>query len=123
MREPFADLLDAGSHGTTYGGSPLACAVALKILEVIERERLADNARGTGDGMKQELVRMARNTPSVIQQVRGLGLMIGIELAGDIPAFCGEWTNRLQFNSSIVCTRRDFLRCRRGRTLSACFRH
>ena len=44
-RAPYADILGAGSHGTTYGGSPLACRVALKVLEVIQREKLADNAR------------------------------------------------------------------------------
>src|SRR5206468_166366 len=45
VRTPYADLLGAGTHGTTYGGSPLACAVGLKVLEVIERERLEVNAR------------------------------------------------------------------------------
>src|SRR5579859_6577559 len=43
VRAPFQDLLGAGTHGTTYGGTPLACAVALKILEVIEKENLAEN--------------------------------------------------------------------------------
>src|SRR5206468_748087 len=45
VRAPYADLLGAGTHGTTFGGSPLACAVGLKVLEVIERERLEVNAR------------------------------------------------------------------------------
>src|SRR6266487_1904452 len=45
VRAPYADLLGAGTHGTTYGGSPLACAVALKVLEVIQRDKLTDNAR------------------------------------------------------------------------------
>ena len=98
VREPYADLLDAGSHGTTYGGSPLACAVALKVLEVIERDKLAENARGVGGWMKSELERMAAKYPGVIQQVRGLGLMIGIELAGKIPAFsASEKSASLQF--------------------------
>src|SRR3984885_1702841 len=48
VRKPYADLLTAGSHGTTYGGSPLACAVALKILAVIQQEKLGDNAREVG---------------------------------------------------------------------------
>src|SRR5271170_321149 len=45
IRQPYADLLSAVSHGTTYGGSPLACAVALKILGVIQQEKLADISR------------------------------------------------------------------------------
>jgi len=90
VREPYADLLDAGSHGTTYGGSPLACAVALKILEVIARDHLAEHARKTGGWCKGELLRMAAKYPAVIQQVRGLGLMMGIELAAKIPAFAAS---------------------------------
>jgi acetylornithine/N-succinyldiaminopimelate aminotransferase len=90
VRQPYADLLSAGSHGTTFGGSPLACAVALKILSVIEQEKLADNAREIGGHLKTGLQDLARRHPRVIKNVRGLGLMIGIELAPDIPAFSGE---------------------------------
>lgn len=87
VRQPYADLLSAGTHATTYGGTPLACAVALKILEVIQREQLADNARAVGDFLKSELTRLAENFPQVLKTVRGLGLMIGFELAAGIPAF------------------------------------
>jgi acetylornithine/N-succinyldiaminopimelate aminotransferase len=90
IRQPYADLLNAGSHGTTYGGSPLACAVALKILEVIQQEKLADNAREVGAHFKAGLQQMAQKYPGVIQAVRGLGLMVGMELAANIPAFSGE---------------------------------
>jgi acetylornithine/N-succinyldiaminopimelate aminotransferase len=90
VRQPYADLLSAGSHGSTFGGSPLACVVALKILEVIQREKLADNARETGAILKSGLEALGRKYPEVIQNVRGLGMMIGIELAADIPAFAGE---------------------------------
>jgi len=98
VREALADLLDAGSHGSTFGGSPPACAVALKILEVIERDRLALNARETGGRLKEQLCRIAEKNPAVLTQVRGLGLMIGIELAAKIPAFAaGEKSPAVQF--------------------------
>lgn len=87
VRQPWADVLGAGSHGSTYGGSPLACAVGLKVLEVIGRDHLADQARRTGEFLKAELSALATKYPRVISDVRGLGLMIGLELAGDIPAF------------------------------------
>jgi acetylornithine/N-succinyldiaminopimelate aminotransferase len=90
VRQPYADLLSAGTHGTTYGGSPLACSVALKILEVIQKEKLADNAREVGAYLKGGLEALGQKYPSVIKAVRGLGLMIGIELAPNIPAFAGE---------------------------------
>jgi acetylornithine/N-succinyldiaminopimelate aminotransferase len=90
VRAPHADLLSAGTHGTTYGGSPLACVVALKVLEVIETEKLADNARQTGEFLKSGLRQLAQQYPDVIQTVRGLGMMLGVELAGDIPNLPGD---------------------------------
>ena len=98
VRAPFADLLGAGTHGTTYGGTPLACAVALKILEVIEQEKLADQARKLGGWLKTEIERLAQAYPTVIQSVRGMGFMLGIELAENIPAFAAsDKTAALQF--------------------------
>jgi acetylornithine/N-succinyldiaminopimelate aminotransferase len=90
VRQPYADLLGPGTHGTTFGGTPLGCAVALKIFDVIEREKLADNARQTGEFLIAELERLCRQYPRILKRVRGLGLMIGLELAADIPAFAGE---------------------------------
>jgi acetylornithine aminotransferase/acetylornithine/N-succinyldiaminopimelate aminotransferase len=90
VREPFADLLGAGTHGTTFGGTPLACAVALKILEVIEQEKLDERARKLGGWLKSELERLAKDYPSVIKNVRGLGFMLGLELAEKIPAFAAS---------------------------------
>lgn len=81
VREPYADLLGPGTHATTFGGTPLGCAVALKVFEVVERDRLADNARALGTFLQQELERLARQHPGVITSVRGLGLMIGFDLA------------------------------------------
>jgi len=102
VRAPFADLLGAGTHGTTFGGTPLTCAVALKILEVIGREQLDNNARKLGDWMLNELKRLAEVYPTVVKNVRGLGFMLGLELAGKIPAFAAsdksaaiQFTNRL----------------------------
>jgi acetylornithine aminotransferase/acetylornithine/N-succinyldiaminopimelate aminotransferase len=90
VRAPYADLLSAGTHGTTYGGTPLACAVALKILEVIEQEKLADQARKLGDWLKSEIERLAKTYPTVVKSARGLGFILGIELAEKIPAFAAS---------------------------------
>ncbi len=80
VRAPYADLLGPGTHATTFGGTPLACAVALKILEVIGRERLDENARKLGDWMKSELERLAASYPQVVRRARGFGFMLGLEL-------------------------------------------
>lgn len=90
VRAPYADLLSAGTHGTTYGGSPLACAVALKVLEVIEREKLADNARSLGEFFKSGLESLAQKYPGVIHNVRGVGLMMGLELVPDLARLPGD---------------------------------
>ncbi|HEY9510602.1 MAG TPA: aminotransferase class III-fold pyridoxal phosphate-dependent enzyme, partial [Verrucomicrobiae bacterium] len=90
FRAPYQDLLGPGTHGTTFGGSPLGCAVALKILEVIQKENLAENARTQGEFLKAGLRRIAEKYPSVIRSVRGLGLIIGFELTPDIKNMPGD---------------------------------
>jgi acetylornithine/N-succinyldiaminopimelate aminotransferase len=90
VRAPFADLLGPGTHASTFGGTPLACAVALKILDVIEREKLADNARALGDFFIAQLSRLAKEYPGVIVDVRGLGLMVGFELKPNIAKLTGD---------------------------------
>ncbi len=102
VRAPYADLLSAGTHGSTYGGSPLGCAVALKVLEVVERDGLADNARTMGEFLVAELTRIAQKYPSILREVRGLGLMIGMELAEKIPAFAAsEKAAAIQFVNAL----------------------
>ncbi len=98
LREPFQDLLGAGTHGSTFGGTPLACAVALRILEVIETEKLADAARKLGAWMQSELDRLAKDYPTVVKRSRGIGFMLGLELAEKIPAFAAsDKTPAIQF--------------------------
>ena len=98
VRSPYADLLSAGTHGTTYGGTPLACAVALKILEVIEKENLAEQARKLGAWLKSEIERLVKTYPTVVKSARGMGFILGIELCENIPAFAAsDKTPALQF--------------------------
>jgi len=98
VRSPYADLLSAGTHGTTYGGTPLACAVALKILEVIEKEKLDEQARNVGAWLKSEIERLAKTYPTVVKSARGLGFILGLELVENIPAFAvSDKTPALQF--------------------------
>ena len=78
---PLCDLLGPGTHGTTYGGNPLAATAGLAVLETIRDEDLCNNAGKLGDYLKTTLVSL--RIPS-IRSVRGVGLMIGIEL-NDLP--------------------------------------
>ena len=100
VRAPYADLLGPGTHASTFGGTPLACAVALKVLEVIERERLDEQARKLGKWFKDELERLVKTYPQVVKRGRGLGFILGLELVEKekIPAFAkSDKTAALQF--------------------------
>ncbi|MDQ7001009.1 MAG: acetylornithine transaminase [Mariprofundus sp.] len=68
-----------GTHGSTFGGNPLACTAALTVLDVIESASLLSNVQQRGEQLKQGLQDMACRFP-VIRQVRGQGLLIGAEL-------------------------------------------
>ena len=85
--ESLQDLLGPGTHGTTFGGTPLVSAHALKALEIIERDGLAQHAVALGSHLTERIQTLIEAHPNVLKEVRGLGLMIGIELAEDIPAF------------------------------------
>jgi predicted acetylornithine/succinylornithine family transaminase len=73
----LCDVLGPGSHGTTYGGNPLGCAVALAVLGEIDRAGLCGAARRHGEWIRQEAA--AWRSPYV-KDVRGLGLLLGFEL-------------------------------------------
>ncbi len=68
----------SGAHGTTFGGNPVSCAAAIATVEVIQQEKLLDNARKVGKVALQRL-RSMKERYQVIGDVRGIGLMIGIE--------------------------------------------
>ena len=74
-----AETMKPGLHGTTFGGGPLACAVALEVLNVIEREGLLAKAKATGDYFTAQLAGLAKKH-DCIRNVRGLGLMVAAEL-------------------------------------------
>jgi acetylornithine/N-succinyldiaminopimelate aminotransferase len=78
-----AKSLVPGSHASTFGGNPLACAASAAVFEVIESEGLLDNTTKMGN-YSLELIRSMAKELDVIKEVRGIGLMIGIEL--NIPA-------------------------------------
>ena len=68
-----------GTHGTTFGGNPIACSAALASLEIIKDEKLLENSRNMGAYAIKQLEKL-KDKHSVIKNIRGVGLMIGIEL-------------------------------------------
>jgi ornithine--oxo-acid transaminase len=80
-------VFNPGSHGSTFGGNPMACAVSIASLEVLEDENLAENALELGNYFMDELKKL--NHPD-IKEVRGRGLFIGVELSVDARPYCED---------------------------------
>jgi ornithine--oxo-acid transaminase len=78
-------VFEPGSHGSTFGGNPLACAVSIAALEVIEEEKLADRSLELGQYFLEKL-REIKNP--VIKEIRGKGLFIGVELHEPARPYC-----------------------------------
>jgi acetylornithine/N-succinyldiaminopimelate aminotransferase len=92
-KEKFASAFEHGNHGTTFGGNPLACAVALETLDVIEDEKVCEMARVRGNYLMTRVSDLSTNW-SAIRDVRGKGLMIGVELAFPGAAVVQEMMKR-----------------------------
>ncbi len=79
VSEKVSQCIHPGMHGTTFGGGPLACSVALELIKVIEKQKLLKHVHKTGDYMVAKLHALKKKHPA-ITEIRGLGLMIGVEL-------------------------------------------
>ena len=78
-------VFNPGSHGSTFGGNPMACAVSIAALEVLEDEKLADRSLELGDYFLNALKGIQHVS---IKEVRGRGLFIGMELTEEARPFC-----------------------------------
>jgi predicted acetylornithine/succinylornithine family transaminase len=82
-KEEFASAISPGQHGTTFGGGPLACRVALEFLAIVEDEKLLDNVNKVGAYLQSELKTIVEKSAAA-KEVRGRGFIQGINL--EIPA-------------------------------------
>jgi len=82
-KEDFASAISAGQHGTTFGGGPLACRVALEYLAIVEEEKLLENVARVGAYLQQELKLLVERYAAA-QSTRGRGLIQGLQL--EVPA-------------------------------------
>lgn len=85
--EKVARAMTAGSHGSTYGGNPLAMAVGNAVFDVITGDGFLDQVCKTADRMRTRLLKFAKAHGELIDEVRGQGLMLGLRLKGEPPAF------------------------------------
>jgi acetylornithine aminotransferase len=98
-RGKAAELFTPGSHGSTFGGNPLACRVGCTVLDIIEEQGLVENARRQGEQLLSRLRAELADNPNVLQ-IRGQGLMIGIELKQPVRdlALCAARDHGLLIN-------------------------
>ncbi len=80
MSDKLAKLFTPGTHGTTFGGNPLACAVALSVVKAVKKRKLAENAAKCGKLLLNGLQKLAKKYPEKVKCARGVGLMIGLLL-------------------------------------------
>ena len=76
--ERAAAGMTAGTHGSTYGGNPLACAVGLEVLKIVSDEEFLENVRVRAGSLRQSLEAIVGTHPEVFEEVRGAGLMLGL---------------------------------------------
>jgi acetylornithine/N-succinyldiaminopimelate aminotransferase len=90
-----AQSITPGMHGTTFGGGPLACAVAIAVIDTIKKENLLQHIQDTGEYFREQLVKLATRHDCIVD-VRGMGLMLGVELnSADLAKrVTGELMNR-----------------------------
>jgi len=74
-----ARAISPGMHGTTFGGGPLVCAVAIAVIDTMKQEKILQHVREMGSYFKQQLEALKKKHDSIVE-VRGLGLMLGVEL-------------------------------------------
>lgn len=78
--EKFAKAMCPGDHGTTYGGNPLATAAVCKVFEIFKKEHIVEHTKDIGDYLFQKLQELAKKYPAIISDVRGKGLLLGMEV-------------------------------------------
>lgn len=105
-RKDIADLMVPGTHASTFGGGPLACASCLAVIETIEKENLLENVKAMGKYLYQKLLNLKEKYP-FIKKIKGLGLMLAMELEGE-----GNWLVNLCAENGLLinCTQTNIIR-------------
>lgn len=80
VKEYLSTVLTPGSHASTFGGNPLSCNTGIAVIETIKKYSLLIRTKKLGDYLKKQFSGLAKKFPSLIKEVRGMGLMWGIEL-------------------------------------------
>ncbi len=101
------DVLGYGTHGTTFGGNPLSCAAGLATLAELTEKKFDEHVTKIGGYLKRNLIEFKESHPDFVAEVRGIGLMLGVECRKE----CGETVSALLTNGVIAnCTSGNVIR-------------
>ena len=95
----FFELLEKGSHGSTFGGNPVVCAAALAVLDTIEKENLLDHAKRLGERLRGGIEALGH---PLVAEVRGAGFLLGIALTAPVAARVSDALRTLGFLTNAV---------------------
>ncbi|BAZ41784.1 acetylornithine and succinylornithine aminotransferase [Calothrix sp. NIES-4101] len=93
LAKKFCDVFQAGEHASTYGGNPFVTGVALSVCETIEKENILSNVQARGEQLRAGLKQIAAKYPQLISDVRGWGLINGMELHENIELTSNDIVN------------------------------
>ncbi|MBN3882505.1 MAG: aspartate aminotransferase family protein [Nostoc sp.] len=93
MSKKFCDVFQPGEHASTFGGNPFVCGVALSVCQTLERENILQNVQDRGEQLRSGLRAIAAKYPQHISEVRGWGLINGLELRADIGLTAADVVN------------------------------
>jgi acetylornithine/N-succinyldiaminopimelate aminotransferase len=94
MAKSFCDVFQPGEHASTFGGNPFACGVALAVCQTLEKENILQNVVERGAQLRAGLKAIASKYPNQIIDIRGWGLINGMELSADIPQTAADIVNK-----------------------------
>ncbi|MCC5668635.1 aspartate aminotransferase family protein [Nostoc sp. CHAB 5784] len=93
MSKKFCDVFQPGEHASTFGGNPFVCGVALSVCQTLERENILQNVQDRGEQLRSGLKAIAAKYPQQIGEIRGWGLINGLELRADIQLTAADVVN------------------------------
>ena len=76
-------VFEPGNHASTFGGNPFACAAALTVLQTLEQQNILQNVRARGEQLRTQLQELVQQYPHLLAEVRGWGLINGVELQAE----------------------------------------
>lgn len=102
MCKAFCDVFQPGNHASTFGGNPFACASALAVLQTIEKENILQNVQARGEQLRTRLRAIAQKNPDIFVEVRGWGLINGMEIKADIELTSIDIVNKAMANGLLL---------------------